>query len=170
MQPQLSAILSEWQHVKWACVWALSRRVAPSWQHTSAHVCKILSCHSAMWVPTGKSPTLHSRPISLGLFCIPSYEKFLRGKRFSSDEVKETATTWFEEQSKDFFFSRGIKSLQQKWAKCIELLGDYLKNKKYFFVIRCFFLTQVDKLLNAPRTFVLPYESRSACLARNASL
>jgi histone-lysine N-methyltransferase SETMAR len=32
-------------------------------------------------------------------------KKFLRGKRFSSDEeVKETVTTWFEEQSKDFFF------------------------------------------------------------------
>jgi len=54
---------------------------------------------------------------------------FLRVKRFSSDEeVKEAVTTWFKEQSKDFFFSRGIKSLQQKWAKCIELLGDYIEN------------------------------------------
>jgi len=32
-------------------------------------------------------------------------KKFLRGKRFSSDEeVKEAVTTWFEEQSEDFFF------------------------------------------------------------------
>jgi histone-lysine N-methyltransferase SETMAR len=32
-------------------------------------------------------------------------KKFLRGKRFLSDEeVKEAVTTWFEEQSKDFFF------------------------------------------------------------------
>jgi transposase len=54
-------------------------------------------------------------------------KKFLWGKRFSSDEeVKEAVTTWFAEQSKDFF-SRGIKSLQQKWAKCIELLGDYIE-------------------------------------------
>ena len=127
MQPQLSAILTEWQHVKWACVWALSRRAAPLWQRASAHVCKISSCHSAMWVPTAKSPTLQSRPSSLGLFSIPSYEKILWGKRFSSDEeVKEAVTTRFEEQSKDFF-PRGIKSLQQKWAKCIELLGDYIE-------------------------------------------
>jgi len=50
------------------------------------------------------------------------------------------------------FFSRGIKSLQQKWAKCIELLWDYIeKLKNIFFVISCFFLTQVDKLLNTPR-------------------
>jgi hypothetical protein len=32
-------------------------------------------------------------------------KKFLWGKRFSSDEeVKEAVTTWFEEQSKYFFF------------------------------------------------------------------
>jgi len=32
-------------------------------------------------------------------------KKFLQGKQFSSDEeVKEAVTTWFEEQSKDFFF------------------------------------------------------------------
>ena len=58
-----------------------------------------------MWVPTAKSPTLQSGPSSLGLFSVPSYENFLRGKRFSSDEeVKEAVTTWFEEQSKDFYF------------------------------------------------------------------
>jgi len=54
-------------------------------------------------------------------------KKIFRGKRFSSnEEVKEAVTTWFEEQSK-YFFSRGINSLQQKWAKCIELLGDYIE-------------------------------------------
>jgi len=53
-----------------------------------------------MWVPTAKS----NRPRSIGLFSIPSYEKFLRGKRFSSDEkFKEAVTTWFEEQTNDFF-------------------------------------------------------------------
>jgi len=35
-------------------------------------------------------------------------KKFLRGKRFSSDEeVKEAVTTWFEEQSKKIFFLGG---------------------------------------------------------------
>jgi histone-lysine N-methyltransferase SETMAR len=62
-----------------------------------------------------------------GYFLFRVMKKFLRCKRFSSDEkVKEAVTTWFEEQSKDFF-SRGIKSLQQKWAKCIDLLGDYIE-------------------------------------------
>lgn len=41
-------------------------------------------------------------------------KKFLRGKRFSSDEeVKEAVTTWFEEQSKDFFF-RGVNVVATK--------------------------------------------------------
>jgi len=67
----------------------------------------------------------HLAPSDYFLFRVK--KKFLRGKRFSSEEeVKEAVTTWFEEQSKDFF-SRGIKSLQQKWAKCIELLGDYIE-------------------------------------------
>ena len=68
----------------------------------------------------------HLAPSDYFLFRV--MKKFLRGKRFSSDEeVKETVTTWFEEQSEDFFFSRGIMSLQQNWAKCIELLGDYIE-------------------------------------------
>jgi len=67
-----------------------------------------------MWVPTAKSPTLQSRPISLGLFSILSYENISSGKRFSSDEeVKEVVTTWFEEQSKDFFF-QGDKVIATK--------------------------------------------------------
>ena len=34
-------------------------------------------------------------------------KKFLRGKQFSSDEeFKEAVMTWFEEQSKVFFFHR----------------------------------------------------------------
>jgi len=54
-------------------------------------------------------------------------KKFLRGKQFSSEEeVKEAVKTWFEEQSK-YYFSRRIKLLQQKWAKCIELLRDYIE-------------------------------------------
>jgi hypothetical protein len=30
-------------------------------------------------------------------------------------------------KSSQKIFSRGIKSLQQKWEKCIELLGDYIE-------------------------------------------
>ena len=44
-------------------------------------------------------------------------KKFLRRKRFSSDEeVKEVVTTWFEEQSKDFFL-QGDKVVATKVGK-----------------------------------------------------
>jgi len=52
---------------------------------------------------------LNHPPYSLDLapsdyFLFQVMKKVLRGKRFSSDEeVKEAVTTWFEEQSKDFF-------------------------------------------------------------------
>ena len=73
-------------------------------------------------------PPYSPDPAPSDYFLFRVMKKFLRGKRFSSDEeVKEAVTTWFEEQSKDFLFSRGIKSLQQKWAKCIELLGDCIE-------------------------------------------
>jgi len=40
-------------------------------------------------------------------------KKFLRGKRFSSDEeVKEAVTTWFEEQK--IFFFQGHKVVATK--------------------------------------------------------
>jgi len=58
-------------------------------------------------------------------------KKFLRCKRFSSDEkFKEAVTTWFEEHTKDFF--QGDQVVVTKVGKCIELLWDYIENKKLF--------------------------------------
>ena len=57
-----------------------------------------------MWVPTAKSPTLSPDLAPLDYFLFQVMKKFLQGKRFSSDEnVKEADTSWFQEQSKDFF-------------------------------------------------------------------
>jgi hypothetical protein len=82
-------------------------------------------------------------------------KKFLRGKRFSSDEeVKEAVTTWFEEQSKDFFFFL-ISRFNKSGRSVLSYYGTTLKNKKNFVVISRFFLTQVDKLLNTPRKLIL---------------
>ena len=40
--------------------------------------------------------------------------------------------------SQKIFFPRYIKSLQQKWAKCIELLGDCIEKLKIFFCDKLF--------------------------------
>jgi histone-lysine N-methyltransferase SETMAR len=58
---------------------------------------------------------------------------FLHGKWFSSDEeVKEAVTTWFEEQSKDFF-SRRIKSFERKVGEVYWVnRGQHWKIKNIF--------------------------------------
>ena len=51
----------------------------------------------------------------------------LRGKRFLDvDELKAATEVWFEDQIDDFYF-KGIDCLKEKWAKCIEVKGDYIK-------------------------------------------
>ena len=42
-------------------------------------------------------------------------------------------TTWFEEQSKDFF-SQGDKVVATKVGEVIELLGDYIKKNIYIYI------------------------------------
>jgi len=72
-------------------------------------------------------------------FLFRDMKKFLRGKRFSSDEeVKEVVTTWFEEQSKDFFF-QGDKVVTTKVGKVYwDIRGLHWKIKKYFFCDKLF--------------------------------
>lgn len=51
----------------------------------------------------------------------------LRGTRFANDDdLKATTEAWLRDQSEDFYF-KGIDSLKDKWAKCIEVQGDYIE-------------------------------------------
>ena len=50
----------------------------------------------------------------------------LRGTRFrDDDELKAVTEAWFEDQIDDFNF-KGTDCLK-KWAKCIEVKGDYIE-------------------------------------------
>lgn len=56
-------------------------------------------------------------------------KKSLRGKRFLDDsEVMSAVSDYIAEQGKEFFFS-GIEMLPKKWAKCIELKGEYIEKQ-----------------------------------------
>ena len=60
-------------------------------------------------------------------FLFRHLKKFLRGKRFScNEELKVAVSDWFDGQEVDFY-SQGIKSLESKWNKCVELKGDYIE-------------------------------------------
>ena len=43
-----------------------------------------------------------------------------------NDELKAATEAWFEDQIDDFYF-KGIDCLKEKWAKCIEVKGDYIE-------------------------------------------
>ena len=51
----------------------------------------------------------------------------LRRMRFWDDnEVKAVTETGFGDQTDDFYF-KGIDSLKEIWAKCIEVKGNYIE-------------------------------------------
>ena len=51
----------------------------------------------------------------------------LRGTRFrDDDELKAATEALFEDQIDDFYF-KSIDCLKEKWAKCIEVKGDYIE-------------------------------------------
>lgn len=60
-------------------------------------------------------------------FLFPNLKIWLGGKRFSSnEEVIATVDKYFEGLETSFF-SEGIKKLEHRWTKCIELQGDYVE-------------------------------------------
>jgi len=73
------------------------------------------------------SPTLFSRSGPVGLPPVPWTEKQFKGRHFSSDaEVIAAAETWLDGQPSDLFLS-GLRKLEQRAKKCIELHGDYVE-------------------------------------------
>ncbi len=49
----------------------------------------------------------------------------LRGKIFPDDNA---VNEWLDEQPEEFF-QAGIKALEHRWTKCIELQEDYIEKK-----------------------------------------
>lgn len=51
----------------------------------------------------------------------------LRGQKFDSDEsVIRAIDDWFDQLDKSFFLD-GVKALEHRWEKCVELQGDYVE-------------------------------------------
>ena len=59
-------------------------------------------------------------------YLFQNLKSHLRGTRFrDDDELKAATEAWFEDQIDNFF--KGIDCLKEKWAKCIEVMGDYIE-------------------------------------------
>ena len=60
-------------------------------------------------------------------FLFPNMKKWLDRKRFTSnEEVIDQTEAYFEEFDKSYFLD-GLKKLEHRWTKCIELRGDYVE-------------------------------------------
>lgn len=60
-------------------------------------------------------------------FLFPNLKKSLTGQKFESNEDVITATEAYFTDLPKTFFSDGLKKLEDRWVKCIELKGDYVE-------------------------------------------
>ena len=62
-------------------------------------------------------------------FLFPNLKKSLAGQKFESNqEVIAVTEAYFADLQKTYF-SDGLKKLEHRWVKCIELKGDYVEKK-----------------------------------------
>ncbi|EGI63726.1 Histone-lysine N-methyltransferase SETMAR, partial [Acromyrmex echinatior] len=59
-------------------------------------------------------------------FLFPNLKKSLAGQKFQSNEEVIAATEAFADLEKTYFLD-GLKKLEHRWVKCIELKGDYVE-------------------------------------------
>ena len=60
-------------------------------------------------------------------FLFPNLKKSLAGQKFESNEEVIAATEAYFADLQKTDFSDGLKKLKHRWAKFIELKGDYVK-------------------------------------------
>ncbi|KMQ87583.1 mariner transposase [Lasius niger] len=60
-------------------------------------------------------------------FLFPNLKIWLGGKRFSSNEKAIAAVDEYFQGFETSYFSEGIKKLEHRWTKCVELEGDYVE-------------------------------------------
>ena len=54
-------------------------------------------------------------------------KKSLAGQKFESNEEVIAATEAYFADLEKTYFSDGLKKLEHRWVKCIELKGDYVE-------------------------------------------
>lgn len=60
-------------------------------------------------------------------YLFPNLKRWLGGRRFTSNEEVEAETNAYFADLDASYYSEGIKKLEHRWTKCIELEGDYVE-------------------------------------------
>jgi hypothetical protein len=77
----------------------------------------------------------------------------LKGRKvWSIEEAISTADGWFAAQPKEFFLD-GLKKLEQRSHKCVELKGGCVEQIRFFNPVDFCFLYKAKDLSGPPRTF-----------------
>jgi hypothetical protein len=74
----------------------------------------------------------------------PNLKKSLTGQKFESSEVVIAAMEAYFADLKKTYFSGGLKKLEHRWVKCIELKGDYVEKKLATFPKFSFFFCRLS--------------------------
>jgi hypothetical protein len=76
----------------------------------------------------------------------PNLKKHLKGRKFSSiEEATSAADRWFAAQPKEFFLG-GLKKLEQRSHKCVELRGEYVEQIHFISLVDFCFLYKAKDL------------------------
>ena len=99
----------------------------PSRQCTDAYLCNFDGQNYRIKIRI----TTHSPGLAPSdFFLFPNLEKCFGGQRFTSkEEVIVQTEAYFEDLPKSFFLG-GLKKLEKRLEKCIELKGDYVEKYK----------------------------------------
>lgn len=57
----------------------------------------------------------------------PKLKEHIRGTKFADNDAVMAAVDEFFECQEEDFFSEGIRRLEKRYSKCIELEGDYVE-------------------------------------------
>lgn len=60
-------------------------------------------------------------------FLFPNLKKSMAGKRYRSNEEVIAATEAYFEELPKTYYTEGLKKLEYRWEKCVDLQGDYIE-------------------------------------------
>ena len=71
--------------------------------------------------------TVFSRFALCDFLLFPNLKKSLAGQKFASSEEVIAVTKAYSADLEKMYFSDGLKKLEHRWIRCIELKGDYVE-------------------------------------------
>ena len=103
----------------------LSKRVLLLHDNTRPHTADTLH---ALKFEVLKHPPHSSDLVPSDFHLFGPMKEHLWGQKFADDEVMEAVQSWLKARPKSFFLE-GIRKPEDRWTKCVEKQGEYVKNK-----------------------------------------